>query len=511
MRAAVALAVLLPCTLIFVDFGRIGETWAATAVLYPQFLPSLIKFTQTRALVATGFVFVLLLTLLFGRLYCSTLCPLGTLQDMLIRLTRRFGKPRKFKYSKPQDALRHGILIASFALLLAGSVTALALLDPFSNFGRIAADLLRPPAVAAYNLAGQAIGRSGMPAWFPLSWKAPQPATLLFPLLFLIGLAGLCAWRGRLFCNTLCPVGTLQGLFSRFSLCKIRLPGEACTLCGQCAIHCKANCIDLKTRQLDFSRCVACFNCIDVCEIQGIRFGRAEKKTAPQPVEPKRQRRTFLSAALAGLATCSLWPEKAGARPRNRAPTTIVPPARPPVVPPGAHSIERFNRLCTACHLCVSACPTGVLQPSLLEYGLTGLLQPHLDFVANYCTYECNLCSKVCPTGAILPLNLPTRQITQIGVARFIRENCIVYTDQTACGACDEHCPTKAVHMIPWRDGLFIPEVREHLCVGCGACEHACPTRPHRAIVVGGRTVHQVVQRPQSTKIENKIKDGFPF
>jgi len=506
IRVIVALTVLALATLLFVDFERIGETPVATVALYPQFVPSLLKFSQILAWAGTGFLAVLALTLLFGRVYCSTLCPLGTLQDIVIRIADKLRKPRriKFKYQKPHDALRYATLALTVSLFLSGSIVAVILLDPFSNFGRIAGDLLRPLYISAHNGVGSLLENVGLHGPFPLHWKAPPLMTLAFPALFLIGLVWLSAVKGRLFCNTLCPVGTLLGLVSRFAVFKIRIPEDACILCAQCSIHCKAGCIHLKTKKVDFSRCVACFNCITVCEAHGIGYARSTP--VPSPTGPLSQgergisRRALLRAgatALAGLAGLS----RSGgseATPHNRIPTVQVNRKIWPVAPPGAYNIARFNDLCTACHLCVSACPYGVLQPALLEYGLSGLLQPRLDFAVGYCSYECNRCGQMCPTGAIRPLDLAVKQGVQLGVAHFIRANCIVHTDHIACGLCEESCPTQAVHRVPYHDGLSIPEVREALCVGCGACENACPTRPYRAIYVNGHPIHQLAQRPVS-------------
>ncbi len=549
IRVGVALVFLVLTTLLFVDFERIGAP-LAQVVRYPQFAPSLLNFTQTFALAATGFVLVLALTLLFGRVYCSMICPLGALQDIVIRIADKLRKPRKvkFKPQKPHDALRYGVLALTVGVFLSGSTLALSLLDPFSNFGRIAGDLLRPLYIVAHNGVGQLLESLGWYGPFPLPWKAPPLATLAFPALFLIGLVWLSAWHGRLFCNTLCPVGALLGLVSRFAIFKIRIPKDACLVCAQCSIHCKAGCIRLKTKDIDFSRCVACFNCITVCEAHGIGYARSAsvKLNSSPPVslplpQPSNHpgaarhpslakegkshaiakegkvldpaRRTLLRGAATALVGLAALPElkPVEAKPHNRVPTVLGNHKTWPVAPPGVGDLARFNDLCTACHLCVGACPYGVLQPALLEYGLSGLLQPRMDYASGYCSYECNLCGQVCPTGAIRPLDLAAKQTVQLGVAHFVRDNCIVYTDHTACGACDEYCPTKAVHMVPYRDGLTIPEVRETLCVGCGACENACPARPHRAIYVDGHPVQQRATRPISKPLEREAQGEFPF
>jgi ferredoxin len=145
------------------------------------------------------------------------------------------------------------------------------------------------------------------------------------------------------------------------------------------------------------------------------------------------------------------------------------------------------------------------------------MMQPRLNFRASYCNYECTLCTQVCPTGAILPLPAEEKKRTQLGVARFIKENCIVFTDNNACGACSEHCPTKAVRMVPYinpqNKPLVIPEVHPDYCVGCGACEYACPTKPFKAICVDGNPVHAKSKKPEPRALEIKTDDteDFPF
>ncbi len=519
IRVMVAVVFLAFITLLFMDFERVGTTSGVMAVLYPQFVPSLLTLTQTCIWSATGCLAVLVLTLLFGRVYCSMICPLGIVQDIVIHLAHRFRKSRKvkFKYQKPNDALRYGVLALTVGLLLSGSTFALVLLDPFSNFGRIAGDLLRPLYVAAHNSVGNLLETLGVSGPLPRSWKAPPLATLVFPTLFLMGLAWLSAVKGRLFCNTLCPVGTLLGLVSRFAWFKIRIPKDACILCAQCSIHCKAGCIHLKTKEVDFSRCVACFNCITVCEAQGIGYTHLTPIKSPAvpptlPVEPGISRRALLqigATALIGWVGLSRS-SSSEATPHNRMPTVQANHKTWPVAPPGVGDLARFNDCCTACHLCVSVCPYGVLQPALLEYGLSGLLQPHMDYASGYCSYECNRCGQICPTGAIRPLELAAKRMTSLGVARFVRANCILYTDHTPCGICSEYCPTQAIQMVAYPDGLILPKVQDAFCIGCGSCENACPTRPHRAIYVDGHPNQTLATRPLSKALQQEVSGEFP-
>ena len=181
--------------------------------------------------------------------------------------------------------------------------------------------------------------------------------------------------------------------------------------------------------------------------------------------------------------------------------------------PPGSISTEHFTSTCTACHLCISSCPTKVLQPSLTEWGMFNIFQPFMDYNTSFCNYECNVCSDVCPTGAIIPIIAEKKKLTQLGKAIFVKENCIVETENTACGACSEHCPTKAVQMVDYKNGLKIPEVTDKYCIGCGACEFACPVRPFKAIYVDAHLVHRVAEKKPTEKLDQNIdyKEEFPF
>jgi ferredoxin len=181
-----------------------------------------------------------------------------------------------------------------------------------------------------------------------------------------------------------------------------------------------------------------------------------------------------------------------------------------PIAPPGVPSIDHLLQKCISCHLCVSKCPSRVIKPALLEYGLGGMMQPRLYFDRGFCNYDCTVCGDVCPTGAILPLTKEEKNHTQAGQVQLILENCIVYNDETSCGACSEHCPTQAVRMVPYKGALTIPEINPEICVGCGGCEYVCPAIPYKAIYVEGVTTQRRITIEHEEVDEIQVDDfGF--
>ncbi len=500
--------------LVFLDFGNMIPTSFTRGLLYPQFIPSLLQFLHGAAFGAAGCLVVVMSAALFGRIYCSTVCPLGTLQDVIAFAARRRRKRPGFRFARPDRWLRYCIATAAILLLMAGSGLLLNLLDPFSACGRILVDLVRPAVVVINNIAAAMLEQFGVYELSRKQWAVLTPVAVGVAAATLGFVGWLAATRGRLYCNTVCPVGTLLGLVARISWLRVGIDPNACTQCKRCERVCKAGCIDLRNMAVDSSRCVGCCNCLAACPEGAVRFENGWRRVAAEQLD--RGRRAFLvhsGVSLLGLAGLA----ETNATVLQSKPTTVPEAVTGPVSPPGSVSIDRFTVVCTACHLCVSVCPSRVLSPSLLEFGPSGMLQPRLNFRAAHCNYECTLCSEVCPTGAILPLAKEEKKLTQLGVARFIKANCVVFTDSTNCGACSEHCPTKAVQMVPYPNPLnrklVIPAVDPDYCIGCGACEHACPTKPFKAICVDGNPVHKRARKPKPATAETKIDAtaDFPF
>jgi ferredoxin len=181
---------------------------------------------------------------------------------------------------------------------------------------------------------------------------------------------------------------------------------------------------------------------------------------------------------------------------------------RTPITPPGSQGVAHLLQKCTSCHLCVSKCPTNIIKPAFLEYGVGGMLQPTLKFDDDFCNYECTICSDVCPTGALLPLTKEAKLTNQMGQVHFVMNDCIVFTDETSCGACVVNCPTEAVFMVDYKNDLSIPEVDNSKCVGCGGCEYNCPATPRKAIFVEGIDRHKTIKLE---KVEEVKVDNFGF
>ncbi len=522
-RVVIAIIFLVLTSILFLDFRDAGIRYLSDEVLYLQFVPSVIKFLTEFSLGAAGFILVLCTTLLFGRVYCSFVCPLGGLQDLISRLsgikTFRAGKKRR-RYSvlKPHKYLRYAILILTVLFFVGGSGLLLNFLDPFSSFGRILSNIFRPMLLALNNILVPLTELSGYSGVYHVRG---QPITLFsFGVAFvtLLGVGWASAVHGRLYCNSICPVGTLLGLVAKHSMFRIQISPAECRGCGSCEHVCKAGCLDVKDKSIDLSRCVSCYNCLSSCPDHALRFSVGSIKDLRKN-PPSGGRRKFITvfAAMGLSLTSGKGEAEQPAKIIQSRPTTIPETRTGPISPPGSGSVGKFISKCTACHLCVSICPSRVLEPSFLEYDLNGIMMPRMVFHSGHCNFDCTICSEVCPSGAILPLGKEHKRETQVGVARFIRENCVVFTDNTNCGACSEHCPTKAVHMVSYPNDagrkLVIPKVDESLCVGCGGCEHACPTRPYKAIYVNGNPVHKLARKPEDKPLESNADDSdeFPF
>ena len=518
LRIIVASVFFVLLTLLFLDFTGVIHKW----------FDWLAKIQLIPAILAVNVVVIILLvvlTIIFGRLYCSVICPLGIFQDGISRVAVRLQRKKKrFNYSPAISWLRSGMLGIFIISIIAGLSVIVSLLDPYAAYGRMASNFFSPLYRLGNNLLASLAESADSYAFYSTEVWIKGWVTFGIAVITLIVVAVL-AWRnGRTYCNTICPVGTALGLFSKFSVFKLVLDTDKCKNCKACEYGCKASCIDLSTKNIDYSRCVTCFNCIGKCKSGAIKytFGTAGKNKK-RSVSEKNEKDNDMSQSADSNLLAFAVNEKNGHNGISRRYALSVagalavgntikaqqlqadgglatiedkktPVRVTPVVPPGALGLSNMKKRCTACQLCVSVCPNNVLRPS---NKLETFMQPEMSFERGYCRPECVECSQVCPSGAITAVTTAETSSISIGYAVWIKDSCIVNTDKVPCNSCERHCPTTAITFVELepgrRNSLKIPVINKELCIGCGACESLCPSRPFSAIYIEGNVRHHNV------------------
>ncbi len=457
LRITLAVIMILLVTALFIGAGYGISQWIGWAAKI-QFLPAVLSLS----LIAVAIIVV---ALLFGRIYCSIVCPLGVMQDIYSWLGGKIKKNR-FSYVKEHKWLRYTVCAIFVVSLIFGFTPVITLLEPYGNFGRI---------VTSFYMRNVTLS---IIAWVMM--------LILGVLAFLYG---------RAYCNSICPVGTILSFFSRFSLFRVRFDQDKCKHCGLCEKNCKARAIDAKAGTVDYSRCVVCGDCTAQCKFDALHYTakRPVSKTETASSEPDLGRRSFLVGSAIAAGTAAV----AQAQMKVDGGLAVITEKEAPkrqtlITPPGSVSARHMQKHCTGCQLCVSACPNNVLRPST---DLMHFMQPTMSFEIGYCRPECTRCGEVCPTGAIKPITKEEKTAIHAGHAVWVKDNCVVLTDGVSCGNCQRHCPTGAIQMVEYQHNgqtVMIPAINESHCIGCGACENLCPSRPFSAIYVEGNVMHRM-------------------
>ncbi len=491
LRVLLATISLILITLLFLDFSGALHTyfgWMAKL----QFVP---------AMLASSFVIVIaivVITLLFGRIYCSVICPLGIYQDCIAHVAEKRKKNRySFKRSK---RYRYYIGLAFFLLIAFGFTSIAIFIEPYSIFGRFASNLFSPVYRLINNMLAYFAERWNSYAFYHVDVYIKSLPMFIIAIAYFLIITVLALVNGRWYCNSICPVGALLGSLSKFSVLKPRFDEKKCISCGLCEKNCRCSAIDAKNHKIDYTKCVTCFNCVSKCNKGAMRYGINKEVKSVKDMngfnddnEGKTSRKTFLTT-MAVLATASTL--KAQEKVVDGGLATIVkkkaPKRHTPLKPAGSESFDNFTSRCTGCQLCVQSCPNDVLRASTR---LETLMQPEMSYERGYCRPECTACSEVCPAGAIKKVTREEKTSIQIGHAVWVGQNCLPLHDGVECGNCAKHCPSGAITMMPYdpddATSPKIPIINEERCIGCGACEHVCPARPFSAIFVEGNVVHR--------------------
>lgn len=412
------------------------------------------------ALIGLDFVMIavlLVLSLLFGRVYCECLCPLGALQSFVHTIFHLKKNVRRVCSRLPetlaQRVVRYLVLVAFVAAIALGFGGIASLIEPYSVFGKAISGL-------------------------PVGW------VLLAVVLVLATVRS-----GRIWCNWICPIGTLFSLPARIAPFGNRI-GRRCLHCRKCFV---VNADDEGGEAFDEDEADEDEgddpdrdgpDGMDEEEIEEYVDDEDEidEDDVPRALSGGLRRRDVLR----GVAAVAVAEKLTDG---GYAPISLpgVPARSVPVLPPGAGSQVAFSRKCVGCQLCVANCPEKCLKPSVR---LSTFGQPEMDFRHGHCRLGCTVCASVCPAGAIdRTLEPGERRNVHMGVASWHRDLCVRNTTGDACTACERKCPVNAIHFVEGE--LSVDAV---VCIGCGACEHVCPARPMPAITVDGYERQRIVR-----------------
>jgi MauM/NapG family ferredoxin protein len=426
-------------------------------------------------------------SLVFGRVFCGYVCPMGFAIDIADRLgVSRWRDATRENWERGGGiAVKYWVLGASAAAAVLG-FSLVFVADPLAIFTRFSALVIYPFAVLLAN--------AGLGAVRPLAeWLGLlnlSHAHLIQPVfdqnlvtgLVFFAILALNAIAYRAWCRYACPAGAMMGLLGLFAPWRRRV-SDACTDCGLCQRRCQMGCIPADARQTRQAECIACHSCVRVCPVGAVSFSfGALPKGAPAPLDGN-GRRVFIGSLVTGGAAAGFL------RTGLMHPTALkdpLPLLHPRLIrPPGAIPEPSFIAACTRCGECMRACVTNTIQPAWLESGPEGIWSPRLMMRYAACEQQCEICGQVCPTGAIRPLDLQEKLHAKIGTAFLVKERCLAWEQDIKCLICDEQCPYNAITMEPLAGHRnTVPYVDERRCNGCGICEDKCPVDGESAIIV---------------------------
>jgi MauM/NapG family ferredoxin protein len=464
-------------------FYRIDPLIAATAMLAGRVVIAGLLYS----------IITIFSTLVFGRVWCGWICPMGSVLDWIAPSRSHKEVPDVWR------RVKHLVFLGLIIAALLRNQTAV-FLDPITILTRTMTTVIWPGLrlliqglegfLYQFDFLWPVLDSIHQKFYVPLFQGIESVFFAALPVfLFFTAIAGFNHIAERFWCRYICPLGGFLGLTSRFSIFR-RSVNENCIDCNKCSAVCPTGTVNAqKNYASDPAECTMCFNCAAVCPADAIHFPAnlpGWNSANSQSYDP--QRRQVLQTAAGVLAGVAL----AGLEPTQRwQPSRLI-------RPPGAMLTE-FEEKCMRCGECVRVCPTQGLQPSLLESGWPNLFTPRLMPRLGYCSYNCDACLRTCPTGAIPPISKEQKQEVKIGLASINTDRCLPWAYDTLCSVCEEMCPLpeKAISLEEVQISavdkseriIFRPKVNRGLCIGCGVCEYHCP--------VGGDAAIQVLPLPE--------------
>ncbi len=464
-----------------------------------------------------GALIIIVLTFLFGRVFCGWICPMGALQQFTAWLFRR-GAKRQIddnRYNKKQSYKY--IMVGAMLVLAAMGALQIGLMDPIVWMYRAFTTFIAPMWDMLVSGVETLLSMDLSQAKF-----APGVAPRIFAGSFVIGLIFfgfiiINVRHHRFFCRFLCPLGAFLGMLSRFAVFRMDRNVSKCTDCNLCLLRCEG--ASEPQAKLVESECFSCMNCLDDCPDDALRFAAHGLDKNQAQMEPDLSRRQWVLSGVIGAVSYPMLKNNAYSSDENFSPDLIR--------PPGSVEESEFLERCIKCDQCINVCPTNVLQPaSLAEGGIEALWTPVMNFKIKHCQLKCNLCSEVCPTGAIRKITVAEKLgegefreqgPVVLGTAFINRSRCLPWANQIPCVVCEEVCPTspKAIQTFDEEDknafGQIVtlnkPKIEPDLCIGCGICESECPVQDDPAVYI--TAVGESRSPERRLLLESRVPDEF--
>jgi len=233
-------------------------------------------------LIVPFFIFVLLVMIL-GRVWCGWLCPIGFLQDILLRIRKRLNISYWEVPPKATIALNqigYVVLFLIAFISLAVGVTFLGMNNFFSR-AELPFETVAPPRAIAIVLQ-QLLGLE--------SWDATIPLSSIIIAVAVIVLS----FKIRHFWCRICPAGALMSLFNRRALINIKKDGPKCTKCRVCIRSCPMDIEEIYEEKEEDNvtngTCIHCYRCVELCPEDGCLSVTFMNKTIVKSKFPKAPR-----------------------------------------------------------------------------------------------------------------------------------------------------------------------------------------------------------------------------
>ncbi len=218
---------------------------AVESFLTYVFTGEYLKRIYTSSFILFGIVFVS--TIVFGRVFCSHLCPLGALQEWIRALGRKLGIRKDIELPKSVDRyaryLKYVALVAIVYFSYAVGDLVFRAYDPFNALMHLGNEM--DEKIAGYSIL----------------------ALVLFASLF----------TKNWWCRYFCPLGAMLAIVRKISPFRIRRNERSCVGCGECDRSCPAGLDVSVVSEVNSSDCISCLECVKTCPNSSLKaavFGK---------------------------------------------------------------------------------------------------------------------------------------------------------------------------------------------------------------------------------------------